>query len=31
MEKKEENAPNEIPWKNAPTVTVGDQKKVDKK
>ena len=22
MEKKEENAPNEIPWKNAPIVTV---------
>ena len=27
MEKKEENAPNEIPWKNAPTVTVWRPKK----
>ena len=27
MEKKEENAPNEIQWKNAPTVTVWRPKK----
>lgn len=27
MEKKEENMPNEIPWKNAPTVTVWRPKK----
>ena len=27
MEKKEENAPNEIPWKNAPIVTVWRPKK----
>ena len=31
MEKKEENEPNEIPWKNAPTVTVWRPKVKDKR